>query len=313
MIIVGTTILLLMASLMSEPAEITIPAGRLYGTLDKPLTAGPWPVILIHPGSGPTDRDGNGPSGLNCNALKQLGRAVAGRGYACLRIDKRGIAASAKAVASEDKLRLTDYVDDVVAWSRWLRKDKRFDPLILLGHSEGSLIVTLAAARVKPNALISLCGMGRSYPTILREQLSKNLTGELKDQALALLTQLDTGEPLSDVPKTLMPLFRPSVIPFLRSASKYDPAQLLSQLHLPILIISGTTDIQTTEEDYDTLVRAAPRSSAIRINAMNHVLKSIKSTNKTEQLLKTYIVPHTPLHPKLTPVLVQFLQSQLSQ
>lgn len=295
---------------MSEPAEIPVSAGTLYGTINRPLTAGPWPVIFIHAGSGPTDRDGNAP-GLQCNALKQLGRKLAGKGYACLRIDKRGIAASAKAMTKEEDLRFTDYIDDVTIWSRWLRKDQRFNQLILLGHSEGSLIMTLAASKVKPDALISLCGMGRTYPVILREQLSRNLPDELKKQALTLLTQLETGQQLSEVPKPLEPLFRPNVIPYLRSASKYDPARLLKQLHLPILIVSGTTDIQTSQADYDSLTQAAPKASAVRINAMNHVLKTIDSTARIEQLFKTYIVLHRPLHPKLIPTLDQFLQTQL--
>ena len=309
---VGISLLLLVASMMSEPAEINVSAGVLYGTLDLPLKAGPWPVIFIHPGSGPTDRDCNAP-GLQCNALKQLGRKLAGKGYACLRIDKRGIAASAKAMTKEEDLRFANYVDDVTAWCQWLRKDRRFDQLILLGHSEGSLIMTLAALRVKPDALISLCGMGRNYPTILRDQLSRNLNGDLQKQAFTLLTQLETGQQLSEVPEALQSLFRPSVVPYLRSASKYDPAQLMGQLHLPILIVSGTTDIQSSQADYDALVRAAPKASAVRINAMNHVLKAIDSTARTEQLFKTYIVPHKPLYPKLIPILDQFLQAQLEK
>ena len=307
---ISTTLLLLITALMSEPVETKVSTGNLYGTLDLPLTAGPWPVILIHPGSGPTDRDGNAP-GLQCNNLKQLGRKLAGQGYACLRIDKRGIAASAQGMLSEEDLRFTNYVDDVMIWCRWLRKQERFNRLILLGHSEGSLIVTLAAAKVHPDAMISLCGMGRAYPAILRDQLSRNLPDNLKKKALTLVSQLEDGQPLGEVPKSLLPLFRPSVIPYLRSASKYDPAKLLGQLDLPILIVSGTTDIQTSQLDYNRLVHAAPQASAVRIDAMNHVLKSIDSTARIEQVFKTYIVPHSPLHPKLIPVLDQFLQSQL--
>ena len=195
----------------------------------------------------------------------------------------------------EENLRFGDFVDDVVSWSELLRKDKRFNQLILLGHSEGSLMVTLAAPRVKPDALITLCGMGRTYPAILRDQLGRNLPEDLKKKAFTLLNQLESGKELGEVPDSLKALFRPSVVPFLRSAAKHDPASLLGKLELQILIVSGTTDIQTTQSDYDALIEAAPQATKTRIAGMNHVLKAIDSTNQLEQLLRTYLTPRPPL------------------
>src|SRR5947207_7911396 len=76
--------------LVGELVELKTPTGALYGTLDLPASGGPWPVVLLHPGSGPTDRDGNSiaPPLLfyRNNSLKMLGRALAARGIAALRI-----------------------------------------------------------------------------------------------------------------------------------------------------------------------------------------------------------------------------------
>ena len=61
-----------------------------------------YPVVLIIPGSGPTDMDGNSAAlpGKN-NSLKYLAEGLAGKGIASLRYDKRGIASSASAGKDE--------------------------------------------------------------------------------------------------------------------------------------------------------------------------------------------------------------------
>lgn len=79
----------------------------------------------MHPGSGPTDRDGNGPL-VRTDCLKQVGRGLAADGFAVLRIDKRGMGASSKALAKEEDVRLETYSGDVTAWVGLLQKDSRF-------------------------------------------------------------------------------------------------------------------------------------------------------------------------------------------
>src|SRR5207237_3227599 len=78
--------------------------GPLYGTLDLPAGPGPFPVVVIISGSGPTDRDGNQPLMRN-DSLKLLGRGLAARGIAVLRYDKRGIGQSAAAARREEDIR----------------------------------------------------------------------------------------------------------------------------------------------------------------------------------------------------------------
>src|SRR4030095_8412999 len=94
---------LLMAS---GPAMLETTTGVIYGTLEAPSGSGPFPIVLMHAGSGPTDRDGNSVTlpGKN-NNLKMLAEELAGHGIASLRYDKRGVAASAKAATREDDLR----------------------------------------------------------------------------------------------------------------------------------------------------------------------------------------------------------------
>ena len=86
-------ILLLAAALAAAPpAERPItapgPLAPLAGTL---ADAGKGaPVLLIIPGSGPTDRDGNSPLGVKAGTYRLLAEALAARGVSSVRIDKRG-------------------------------------------------------------------------------------------------------------------------------------------------------------------------------------------------------------------------------
>src|ERR1700760_2169899 len=90
------------ASAAAAPLESAIeapgPLGPLKGTLLAPQPGG-GPVVLIIPGSGPTDRDGNSPAGVLAATYRLLAEGLAGHGIASVRIDKRGMFGSAAAVA----------------------------------------------------------------------------------------------------------------------------------------------------------------------------------------------------------------------
>jgi len=68
------------------------PSGPLRGTMVFP--AKDAPVILMIPGSGPTDRDGNSPQGILAAPYRLLAEGLAEQGIGSVRIDKRGMFAS---------------------------------------------------------------------------------------------------------------------------------------------------------------------------------------------------------------------------
>ncbi|AMV28329.1 Alpha/beta hydrolase family protein [Gemmata sp. SH-PL17] len=295
--------------LLSELVELKTDTGVLYGTLDLPEKTGPWPVVLLHAGSGPTNRDGNGPLTRTDN-LKMVGRALAAKGIAVLRIDKRGVGASTPALAKEEDVRVETYATDVLAWAGLLRKDARFTKLGYIGHSEGALIGLVAAKDAKFDAIVSLCGPGRPLQTVLREQLKRGLPDELYKQSDTILRELEAGHTVKDTPKTLAALFRPSVQPYLISMFKNDPAKLATGVKAPFLIVSGSTDIQVSATDAKCLSDANTSAKVVTIEGMNHVLKTVPKTDRAEQL-PSYSDPALPLHPKLMPELVGFFQKSL--
>ena len=74
------------------------------------------PVVLIIPGSGPTDRDGNNPLGVTAAPYRLLAEALAAKGVSSVRIDKRGMFGSKAAVADRNKVTIGDYAADAHNW-----------------------------------------------------------------------------------------------------------------------------------------------------------------------------------------------------
>ncbi|MGB7323733.1 MAG: alpha/beta fold hydrolase, partial [Rubripirellula sp.] len=197
--------------------------GNLFGTIDLPAVQRvPVPVVLILPGSGPTDADGNSPSVKN-DSLKLLGNGLAQMGIAACRIDKRGVGRSQPAGVSEADLRFETYVVDAERWINFLKQDKRFSGVHLIGHSEGALVGLLAAAQTPVASYTSIAGTGRKASNLLREQLKPKLPAESMKIVETSLRKLESGERFDDVPAEWMMLFRPSVQPYLISWFRHDP------------------------------------------------------------------------------------------
>jgi pimeloyl-ACP methyl ester carboxylesterase len=295
------------------PVTLTTPVGPLYGTLLVPEgVPTPCPVALIIAGSGPTDRNGNtGPSVTN-NSLRFLAEGLAQRGIASLRYDRRGVGESRTTAPSEERLRFTDLVDDAAGWIALLRKDKRFSRAIVIGHSEGSLAGMMAAARPPvADAFVSIAGVGRPTADLLRDQLHRGNLGMLLPEALAELDTLAAGHHVAHVEPLLMPLFRPSVQDYLLSLFAIDPAKEIARLTMPILIASGTSDVQVPVAEGDILARAAPKARRLIITDMNHVLKSVPAGDPDKQL-PAYTDPAMPVVPALIDGVGQFISANTS-
>src|SRR5215475_16220214 len=233
------------ASVVTEPIVLETPTGKLFGSLELPKSSAPLPVALIIAGSGPTDRNGNSPllQGAN-NSLKYLAEGLAAQGIASVRYDKRGVAESVKAAASQSDLRFETYIYDAILRGKQLRADKRFSSVIVIGHSEGSLIGMVAAQKMDADAFISIAGVGRPAPQALLDQLKGKLPADLQSRAEMIIKSLSEGKTVEDIPPALGTLFRRSVQPYAISYFKYDPAIEIAKLSTPVLITQGTTDIQ---------------------------------------------------------------------
>lgn len=299
---VGVLVLLAGAAWASEQrVQLQTGTATLHGTLDLPGGNSPFPIVVVIAGSGPTDRDGNQPA-TKSDSLKLLGRALADRGIAVLRYDKRGVGASVPG-PREEELRFETYVTDALQWIAWLRQHLRFSRLGVVGHSEGSLIGMIAAREAKAEAFVSIAGSGRPAAALIREQLGTKLPPALKSKSDQILDELITGRTVADVPKELAPLFRPSVQPYLISWFKYDPVREIARIHSPVLIIQGTTDLQVSTDDAKRLSGANKNAELRLINGMNHVLKRAATPAQQQA---AYTDPAIPIDNRLIEEITNF-------
>lgn len=290
---------------VQRPITLDTEQGQLFGTLMLPKSSKPVPVVLIIAGSGPTDRDGNNPEGGRNDNLKRLAVILAQHNIASVRYDKRGVAASKAATPDERDLSVERYVSDVQAWAQKLRANSRLGRLILLGHSEGALIASLAAEKARASAVISVAGSGRPVGEVLREQFQERLPPELLQRGNQLLDTLQAGKTDAQVPPELQVVFRPSVQPYLVSLFRQDPAAAFGRLKVPALIVQGRNDIQVGVRDAELLHRAKPDAELALIDGMNHVLRIVP--DDLEQQMISYRNPTAPLAEELTRRILRFI------
>ncbi|MDF0732644.1 alpha/beta fold hydrolase [Pseudomonas entomophila] len=292
-------------TVLQRPIDLDTGHGVLHGSLLLPQQATPPPVALIIAGSGPTDRDGNNPASGRIDNLKRLALLLAGEHIASVRYDKRGVAASQPAAPDERDLSVEGYVADVVAWARQLKADPRFGPLILIGHSEGALIASLAAEQAGASAVITLAGSGRPVADVLREQLAQRLPPAQLVSGNALLDRLQAGQSSLDVPSPLREVFRPTVQPYLISLFRQNPAAAFAQVKVPALIVQGRNDVQVDVDDAERLKAAKPDAQLALIDGMNHMLRI--SPRDMHQQRDSYLNPELPLARELGERIVAFI------
>jgi alpha-beta hydrolase superfamily lysophospholipase len=296
------------AGVTEEPFAWTDGSQRLEGTVALPAhPGGKVPVVLIIAGSGPTDRDGNNPLGVHSDIYKKLAWALAERGIASVRYDKRGIGAS-RFTGDFAAVTFGDYVDDAIAGARALAADPRFATVVLVGHSEGALLAERAANQGAPVAgVVMMAGMGRPFTTVLREQMARQLdSAQLAVYDRTIAAYLAAG-PMPAVDSSLRPLLNRSVRRFIQTESAIDPAAEARRLPVPLLVLQGSTDIQVSVKDAEALRAARPDAEVRILPDANHLFVHCATTDPVAQAA-TYTDPALPLVPELVPLIAGFAE-----
>ncbi len=307
------SLLLLVTSSTGQGRELSIntPMGEVWGTLQVPLFPSES-VALIIAGSGPTDRNGNSQQGnIYASSYRMLAEALALRGVASLRYDKRGIAASASPLARNETLRFDHYVEDASAWVDTLRS-MGYRKVILIGHSEGAQIALEVAARNEGvSGVVSLCGAGESADLTLHRQLAAQLlpnNEELMAEAEQILESLAAGERVERVSPALTSIFHPTLQDYLISWFASDPSVTIQNVEVPVVIIVGDKDIQVDVRDGELLHAARSDAELVVLVNMNHVLKYCTTTDQSAQL-RIYADEQQVLHPDLMAPIMRFIGS----
>ncbi|KUF39406.1 alpha/beta hydrolase [Myroides marinus] len=260
-------------------------------------------LAIIIAGSGPTNKNGNNPGGVKANSYKYLAEGLKENGINTFTYNKRMFAQMKNQTVKEDDGRFEDNVKDLNLVIDYFKKD--YPNIILIGHSEGALVATLASQNnTAVSKLVSLQGPGESIDKTLYKQLTAQAPFFAKSVE-DIHNKLRNGEQVTDVPPLLMSLYRPSVQPYLISWIKYDPTVEIQKVKQPILILQGDKDLQVKTDQGDNLKKAMPTAALVTLKGMNHVLKTVV---KDDENLALYSKPDVPLHTELVPTIVNFIK-----
>lgn len=283
------------AQVKSEEIMINNQVIQLPGTLTYTLEKQPL-LIWVH-GSGGVNRDGNQPQ-----YIKQFRDAINKENMAFFSYDKRTANPNNVRFIQEDGIYFSDFVSDIKEVIHHFKNDKRFSKIILIGHSQGSLIAMLALDNI--DKYISLAGAGETIDKTLVRQITKQSHefGKLTEQYINEL--MTTGE-IKEVNPNLMSLFAKQNQPFIKSWITVNPIEEIKKVAIPTLIINGDKDFQVLINDAENLHKAKPDAELVIIKNMNHVLKHIE---KDEDNMKSYMSSDFKISEELITTIVEFVK-----
>jgi len=215
---------------------------------------------MLH-GSGPLDRNANMP-GQQLDIFNAIAAALDAAGISSYRYDKRGCGQSG---GRYDSVSFTDLIKDACAAVDMLASIPEVDGVVLLAHSEGTMIAPVVAhLKLEVSGLILLCPTIQSVEeTLMRqaEHLAKmveqmpgargvvtrlfaRMRGGILKQQRTLIDRTKAAK--NDACRS-----KGQSVPteLLRGLLAHDPISWIKKVQVPTLAISGTKDIQCPPGD----------------------------------------------------------------
>jgi len=245
----------------------------LVGTLTLPDGDGPHPAVVLLHGSGRLDRDGN-TKRLRAELGPSLAGALAKRGIASLRYDRRGVGATA------GDWRATGFVDnrsDGAAALRALaaRPDIRTGAIGVIGHSEGAVHAMALGAQPEVDAVVLLAGYARLGEDALRWQ-ARNIARDLPvpTRPLRALANRQLARIKTSSAAVVRVAGMPMNAKWMREMLGHDSRADLANIKVPVLAITGDKDIQVDPADLVEIRRLVPGEVEVhRIPDLTHLLR----------------------------------------
>lgn len=297
----------------------------LVGTLTTPNGASKSPALLLIPGSGAVDRNGNG-DGLNTDLYRQLAQQLAQIGYVTLRYDKRGVGASKTSQKEGEAVTLSQVARDALAAYNFLRQQPEVDSkrVGLLGYEDGALIGMALAGELSdpPRVLVCLAPPGRTPAIILREDLQQRWRSEglSADKIQSRLGDFDTAIaalyyrlPMPPLHEDVAPYFMLPDRPYLQEFYFENPVARLKLVKIPVLLVYGEMDRRVSPKlDGELLLQHARNAGNSKvelkvISGTAHAFK-VSPAGDTQEILTN---PQLPLAPALVNALKEWLSANL--
>lgn len=293
---------------------------ELAGTLTLPAGEAPFPAVVLASGSGPQDRDS---TLFDHKPFLVLADHLTRAGIAVLRFDDRGHGESTGDVSQATS---SDLADDVLAGVRWLAGRDEIDPrrIGIVGHSEGGILAPMAATRSRQVAfVVMLAGTGVPGLEVLMAQSEAIAVASGADPAMAALRsaalrkslekvlanpdveaarhelieegrrQLATTKPEGETPsdeemETVVAQVEAVTSPWYLHFLRYDPAEALRQVRVPVLALAGSLDRQVlAEQNLPPIEKALVEggntdATVIALDGLNHLFQHAETGSPAE-------------------------------
>ncbi|CAL4869766.1 Esterase EstD (plasmid) [Asticcacaulis sp. MM231] len=292
----------------------------LAGSFSTPEGKGPFPTVILLAGSGPNDRDevAQGPQEIDTGHKKflVLADAINRCGIAVLRYDKRGVGRSTGDFASAS---LSDLASDAQAAIRYLatRKDVDQHRIGLIGDSEGGYIAPMIVTRepsLRFMALLSTAALPFDQVNLIQKAAISRAEGKgeadiASDEALyrQIFSVVLAAHSPEEARATLTAMSKPLIVsgrfsqaeadvgiagltsPLGFEMMRYDPQPYLSQINIPVLVLSGSLDTQAPPKENLPAMRSALRANQdvtiLELPGLNHQLQSARTGAPSEYAL----------------------------
>ncbi|MFA5851706.1 MAG: alpha/beta hydrolase [Spirochaetales bacterium] len=294
---------------------ISIPIGEdfLPGTLLQPGGAqSRVPLVLLLPGAGTSDRDGNNYNVPGkSNTLSMLAATLYDKGVASFRYDKRGSGEAYLLERQGMTTSLAVHASDAARILKYLLNLNMFSRIIVAGMNEGAwtgaaAINSLAEEGIFIDGIVVLDGSGVE-PRKELEASIQELDDSTRKEAEAIVQALMAGKPFPAPSAQLSDFFSPTRIEWLESWLKFDPSSEIAKVQAPILFIYGSADLQISREAFERLLKARPNAAARLIPSMNYLLKQVKTE---EENYDSFTNPGYPLAEGLVDLITAFAKAK---
>lgn len=324
MVLFGVVTAVSLGMANGEAREVTFPTTdglELVGTFQPAKTEATAGAVLLLPGSGPTDRNGNQLPLVRTDLLQGIAEELAAQGWASFRFDKRATPRYASQFPSEINelsrfFSLDNHVADITAAYEAMSaalNDQEL-PRVIFGHSEGGIHAIVAAETLAPDALILAGTPGRPLREVIHEQITRLLENQgapdsikatFLNQNEAIMNQIiESGTLPESMLPGLRPLYNPTVGVFLQAMLPLDPAARLTTFPGRVLILQGEADIQiSSERDAPRLYEAAGERGTLHVfEGASHNFKAVENPS-TEPGFEG------PIMPEVLTAIREFLQA----
>ena len=320
---------------LSEEVSWAINETTVYATITRPDGDGPYPAVVLVPGTGPTDRDWIMPHLPGSNGSgRLLATELARQDFVTIRYDKRyaGPGAEENLTHLLGKISLAGHVEEIAGAVETLLAQPYVDAerIYLLSHDEGAFHALNYHLEYSDRiaGLVLTAAPGRPISDMVVEQMRATLRAiPGGDQMLAgfelLVADFLDGKPFvhnPDLPPELNNVVSrwhdPRNLPFMREILPLDPANLLSQVSMPALVVIGRKDIQIDWQAEGALLQAATAGlDNIAYQFPSNANRMLKFEPKPrEQLTKADVLEYNAegrvLDPETVLVIVSWLNEQ---